>query len=162
MTLIVGAVLLVAAVVVYLVQPMLTGLGASLQREEDEPTEAESRRRVTLLALRDVEYDYATGKLGEEDYQSLRRELAAEALAALEDVEAESSVGLEAVGRLEDEIARLRGGLSGGSTCGVCGSANDSGSRFCGYCGTPLETDGTTRGPDGPGAAGRSPRPEPA
>jgi cytochrome c-type biogenesis protein CcmI len=138
MTFIAGAVLLVAAVMIFLLHPMLTGQRASLRWEEDELTEAEARRRVTLLALRDVEYDYATGKLGEDDYQTLKRELAAEALAALTAAEAESAALGAAAPQLEDEIARLRGGLARGTTCAVCGSGNGPDSRFCGYCGVPL------------------------
>ena len=138
MTFIVGAVLLLAAVLIFLLQPMLTGRRASLRWEEDEPTEAEARRRVTLLALRDVEYDFATGKLGEEDYQALKRELAAEALAALSAADAESASLSESVPQLEAEIARLRGGLTIGTTCVVCGSHNGADSRFCGYCGVAL------------------------
>ena len=152
MIVIAGAVLLVATVMFFLLHPMLTGRRASLQWEEDEPTEAESRRRVTLLALRDVEYDYATGKLGQEDYQALRRELAAEALTALAEAEAESTSLGAAAPHLEDEITRLRSGLSLGSTCSVCGSGNSADSRFCAYCGVPLRD----------GASGRASRPRPA
>jgi len=140
---ILGAVLLVAAVVLYILQPMLSGQRASLHRELDEPTEAESRRRVTLLALRDVEYDYATGKLDEADYGALKRELAAEAITALESAEAEAAAGpAGAPPDVEAEIARLRGGLKAGTTCATCGSANDLGSLFCAYCGSPLSLGG--------------------
>lgn len=139
MSVVVGAVLLVAAVVLFVLQPMLSGRRVSLHRELDEPTEAESRRRVTLLALRDVEYDFATGKLDEADYQSLKRELAAEAIAALERAEAEAAAGpAGAPPQLEDEIARLKKGLRSGTTCSVCGTPNEGGSRFCAYCGTAL------------------------
>jgi cytochrome c-type biogenesis protein CcmI len=139
MSVVIGAVLLVAAVVLYILQPMLSGQRASLHRELDEPTEAESRRRVTLLALRDVEYDYATGKLDEADYKRLKRELAAEALAALDQADAEAAAGPAAAPpELEEEIARVRGGLESGTTCAVCGSGNETGSLFCSYCGSPL------------------------
>jgi cytochrome c-type biogenesis protein CcmI len=141
---VIGAVLLVAAVVLLILQPMLSGQRASLHRELDEPTDAEARRRVTLLALRDVEYDYATGKLNEDDYRSLKRELASEALAALNLADAEAAAGPAAAPpELEDEIARLRGGLRAGTTCSACGSANESGSLFCAYCGAPLTPAGT-------------------
>ena len=93
MSVVVGAALLVVAVILFILQPMLSGRRASLHRETDEPTEAESRRRVTLLALRDVEYDHATGKLDEADYHALRKELAAEALTALERVDSETAAG---------------------------------------------------------------------
>src|SRR5687768_11328461 len=132
MSVVIGAVLLVAAVVLYILQPMLSGQRASLHRELDEPTEAESKRRVALLALRDVEYDYSAGKLTEADYKSLKRELAAEALQALDTLDAEVAAGpAGAAPELEAEIARLRGGLRAGTTCASCGSANDADSLFC-------------------------------
>ena len=148
MSVVVGAVLLIAAVVLFVLQPMLSGQRASLHRELDEPTEAESRRRVTLLALRDVEYDYATGKLDDADYNALKRELAAEALTALERFDAETAAGpAGAPPELEAEIARLRGGLRSGTACGACGTVNDAGSLFCAYCGTPLPLAGTAPRP---------------
>ena len=150
MSVVVGAVLLVVAVVLFILQPMLSGRRASLHREMDEPTEAEARRRVTLLALRDVEYDYATGKLDEVDYDALRKELAAEALTALERVDSETAVGPGgAPPALENEIARLRSGLRSGTTCSGCGSGNDGGSRFCAYCGTPLAASAVDPSPHG-------------
>ena len=143
MEVILGAVLLVAAVVLFILQPMLSGQSASMHRELDEPTEAEARRRVTLLALRDVEYDYATGKLDENDYRTLKRELAAEALTALERFDAETAAGPAAAPpELEAEIERLRRGMESGTTCSTCGSANEAGSRFCAYCGSPLTATG--------------------
>ena len=102
-------------------------------------TEAEARRRVTLLALRDAEYDFATGKLDESDYLALKRQLSAEALQALEEAEkdADPAAAREA---LEAEIAAVRENLRGGEVCPSCSFQNPSGSRFCGACGTALHT----------------------
>ena len=88
MTLYHGVALFTAAVVLFLLQPIVTGVQASLDREDDELTETEARKRVALLALRDVEYDFLSGKLDQEDYRSLKADLTAEALAALEADEA--------------------------------------------------------------------------
>lgn len=139
---ILGAVLLVAAVVLFIIQPVLRGEWASLERDDDEMTEAEARRRVTLLALRDVEYDYHTGKLDDRDYQDLRRELSAEALDALKAARSEAEAGA-AQDDLEAEIAAVRDGLRSGSMCATCGHANPAGSRFCAACGQRLVEDGT-------------------
>ena len=79
-----GGALVAAAVTLFILQPILSGLHASLVRAEDELTDTEARKRVTLLALRDVEYDFLAGKLDEEDYLSLKADFTAEALAALE------------------------------------------------------------------------------
>lgn len=156
-----GAVLVALGVVLFVLQPLVTGRKAPLRREDDEPTEAEARKRVALLALRDVEYDYATGKLDDEDYEDLRGELAAEALQALqaEEDEArepeESDVGGYPAGRsldeLEQEIAAYRTALRKGVFCASCGHLNEGGSRFCAQCGSPLEEDELE--PAGAGAA---------
>jgi len=140
MVLFIGAVLVAAAVVLFIVQPVVRGLQASLEREEDELTETEARKRVALLALRDVEYDFLAGKLDENDYRSLKGELTAEALAALEaDEKARSGVlSATAAAALEDEIAQARTGLRAGVLCSDCGFANEPGSRFCSSCGHAL------------------------
>ena len=137
-----GAALVAAAVVLFILQPVLKGVYASLERSDQEPTETEARKKVALLALRDVEYDFLAGKLDEDDYRSMKSQLTAEALAALEADEAARGAGAAgpaADADLEAEIARVRAGLRSGVVCTDCGFANDKGSRFCSACGHALE-----------------------
>ena len=138
----VGAALVAAAAVLFIIQPLVKGLHASLDRDDDELTETEARKRVALLALRDVEYDYLAGKLDETDYRSLKAELTAEALAALEaDEAARDGRGPDADDPtdLEAEIARARARLSSGTlVCRSCSFGNEEGSRFCSACGSAL------------------------
>ncbi len=138
-----GAVLVTLAIVLFLLQPVTKGLHASLEREEDELTETEARKRVALLALRDVEYDFLSGKLDEQDYRSLKGELTAEALAALEADEEARSPGTGALAELEAEIAAARAEMQGGVPCEVCGFTNAVASRFCSACGSPLPAPAT-------------------
>lgn len=138
MTLYLGVALVTAAVMLFLLQPVVKGLHASLERTDDELTDTEARKRVALLALRDVEYDFLAGKLDQEDYRSLKSELTAEALAALEAAEAEESATVPEGDGLEAEIARLREGFRGGALCPSCSFANPEGSRFCSACGHAL------------------------
>ena len=147
-----GALLLAAGVVFFVLHPLVTGRWAPLERSDQEMSEAEARRRVKLLALRDVEYDFATGKLDDGDYQSLKRELAAEALEALEATEREAEgVGSEA---LEAEIAAVRKGLEAGTLCEACGHVNPGGSRFCSSCGSALASRPVGSGSPGSGGTG--------
>ena len=133
-----GVALVTAAVVLFLLQPVVKGLHASLERADDELTETEARKRVALLALRDVEYDFLSGKLDETDYRSLKSELTAEALAALEADEAARQGAGSSEAELEAEIARIREGLRAGVSCPSCDFSNPVGSRFCSACGRAL------------------------
>lgn len=139
MTLYVGVALVAAAVVLFILQPVVKGIHASLEREDDELTETEARKRVALLALRDVEYDFLSGKLDESDYRSLKAELTAEALAALEaDEEAKREGSATDDEALEAEIARMRVELRSDERCPECSFTNAEGSRFCSACGHAL------------------------
>jgi len=141
---IIGALLIVGITVFMLLQPIIAGRAAPLWSVGEEPSEAQFRKRVSLLQLRDAEYEYAMGKLGEEDYQALRQEISAEALAAIQADEVESRRGSGVFEgptdvELEEEIAAVRSRLSGGFFCSNCGHPNPAGSRFCGDCGTPMQ-----------------------
>lgn len=149
----IAGVLVTLAVVLYVVQPLLTGESARMGRSEDEITEVEARKRTALLALRDAEYDRATGKLDAGDYEKLRAVLSVEALAAL-DAAREAEEGgakgsavreggagageIEELEALEAEIRTYRAALRDGVLCGECGTPNPGGSRFCAGCGRTL------------------------
>ena len=147
-----GVTLFAGAVLFFVLQPLLSGKRAPMGPSDAEMTDAEQKRRVSLLALRDVEYDRVTGKLDDHDYQELKREISAEALAALaaEEAERKDAATFAAAGArgdvidFEAELRRVRLGLRAGTTCRTCGHVNPSGSRFCSSCGTPLAAGAPT------------------
>ena len=148
MMILLGAVLVAAAVVLYVVQPVFSGEKAPLASLDEEFTEAEARRHLSLVALRDVEYDFATGKIDERDYRRLRDELAREALDALHEVrrsreqtESPPTAQDTLADDLEQEIAAYRAALRAGTLCDHCGSANAEVALFCAACGRPLESE---------------------
>ncbi|HSG09543.1 MAG TPA: zinc ribbon domain-containing protein [Longimicrobiales bacterium] len=145
MALALGAGLVALAIVFFIVQPVAKGMHVSLERDEDELTETEARKRVALLALRDVEYDFLAGKLDDKDYRSLKGELTAEALAALEaDEKARAGVSGDADAALEAEIAEIRAGIREARFCSDCGAENEAGSRFCSSCGHAIHAAATS------------------
>lgn len=148
MMILLGAVLVAAAVVLYVVQPVFSGEKASLASLDEEFTEAEARRHLSLVALRDVEYDYATGKVDERDYRRLRDELGREALDALREVrrsrertESPPPAKDAVADDLEQEIAAYRAALRAGTLCDRCGAANVAEALFCAACGSRLESE---------------------
>lgn len=142
----IAAVLLVIVTAVFLLQPILAGKAAPLVSPQAEPTEAQFRKKVALQQLRDVEYEYAMGKLGDADYRSLKSRLSAEALAAIRAEKEEeggihgdaAAVAEASEAELEREIALLRARISGGPFCSDCGRPNPAGARFCAHCGASL------------------------
>jgi len=156
-------IVLATLVVFWVLYPVVAGKEAPMERDDEELTEAQHRKRVALFALRDVEYDYHAGKLDEEDYLKMKREISSEALEALDAEEAEwaeregRKAALAAARELadpdagdvedrdsgvEDEIQALRDSLREGVVCRECGQPSPRGSRFCGECGSALRASG--------------------
>jgi cytochrome c-type biogenesis protein CcmI len=166
MTVLISAGLLAVAVVFFVLHPVLFGEAAPMGRDDEELTDAQHRKKISLLALRDVEYDFHAGKLDEADYRRMKEEIASEALQAIDVEEAEWAaraaskggatasapegtglIGEEAFTRggavpvtdsIEAEIAALRASIREGIVCPHCGHPNARGSRFCGDCGSAL------------------------
>ena len=142
MTALIGGILLAAGVMLYVLEPVFSGRGAPVYDAIDDYDETAARRRVTLTALRDLEYDRATGKLDRKDYALLRAELSHDALRQLEPApdgeRAEALVVDHASQALEDEIAQIRQALREGLQCARCEHLNRTGAHFCGRCGGAL------------------------
>lgn len=114
-----------AAAVSFLIGPLRGG--SSGGAAEEEPETASRRERVSLYAaLRDLEQDFETGKVSEEDYRSLRDDLRSRAALLLQE-EREAQV---------PSAASLR--LLESPRCPACGATPRSGDRFCAACGAPL------------------------
>lgn len=157
MTVMVGGILLATGVMLFVLEPVFSGRGAPLYDGEDDFDEATARRRVALTALRDLEYDRATGKLDSRDYELLRTELSREALQHMEPSAPGSGdpAARRASLELEEEIEQIRMALREGLQCAGCGHLNAFGAKYCGLCGEALET-----GEGGRGDGGTAPRVE--
>jgi hypothetical protein len=71
-------------VVVWLVSgPLRRGAAAAEEAEVSERDDLEAAKEAKYREIRDAELDYRTGKLSEEDWRSLDRELRAEAMELL-------------------------------------------------------------------------------
>ena len=99
-----------------------------------EPLDPEETRRGTaLIALKEIDFDRATGKLSDTDYETLKSRYTQEALDAMREDDASSPDAVEAL------IAeRVRGLAAGTRYCTSCGKATDGEVRFCTECGEPV------------------------
>ena len=94
---IVGFTLVTGTAVLFVMLPVLRGDWATMGRSDDEVTEVDARKQAALRGLRDVEYDYHSGKIDQADYQLLKSDLARQALSAMEE---QSTAGHAAVPHL--------------------------------------------------------------
>jgi hypothetical protein len=105
-------------------------------------------KEAALIAVRDLDFDFQTGKVTEADYQPLRQQLLlAAAQAASAEAARRPATRTSRHARLDDDIEsavrKLRlGGQAARQpapqTCAACGTAAAGTDRFCGHCGEAL------------------------
>lgn len=129
------------------------------QPERGDPAAGLLAERERLLAaLRDLELDHATGKVGDEDYAHQRPLLVAQGAAVLRQLDelapkptarrnAKPDAALD--DEIEAAVRQLRQGrhtapaprrpvAAAACECPTCGRAASAHDRFCAGCGTPL------------------------
>jgi hypothetical protein len=144
----IAGILLAAGAVFFVLQPILrpemTGnenREAGNVDEGDDPDDDLSPRAVALRALKEIEFDRATGKLSDADYETLRSRYTSEALAALrtEEPAAPSSP----VSRVPSPACPSHGPRpeTDAQFCSDCGRRLATAPGYCARCGTALEHD---------------------
>jgi hypothetical protein len=119
--------LLVGLVGAMILSPLVKRSGIAL------PAGAGAAGPHTEEALADLEFDHATGKLADEDYETLRSRIRAAEAAPVPPVRTVTDTVLES---LEAEIRAARGHRR---FCTGCGAVLPNAARFCPACGTPVD-----------------------
>lgn len=158
----VAAALVMLAVLALILGPLMGQHTPSAPTVDEAEDVEDTPKGVALSALREIEFDKATGKLSDEDYQSLKSKYTAEALAVLRnekanDAEEEEEVAREPAGAdlqsppatnagddpVEALVAeRVRQMQSGTARCPVCGPRPEGDALFCSTCGRSLSVSG--------------------
>ncbi|HLO14539.1 MAG TPA: zinc ribbon domain-containing protein [Anaerolineales bacterium] len=94
----------------------------------------EGQREVVLAALRDLDFDFKTGKVSEEDYKPLRAQLMAEAAQYIEAEKKEDE-------QLEAAIQTRRKTHKENARCEQCGASMEPGQRFCPKCSSAVNQE---------------------
>jgi len=160
-------ILLAAGAVYFVLQPILrpvpSGGGmrdAGSVDEGDDPDDDFSPRAVALRALKEIEFDRATGKLSDVDYEVLKARYTTEALAALR-ADATGGGMRDAGGVVSDAASHPASRIShpapriphpvcsnhgtrpesDAQFCSECGRRLANAPGYCARCGTALESD---------------------
>ena len=127
--LIVGTVLSLV-VLGYVLAPVVIGV----KRPAALPPVARRERGedLSIAALREIEFDRATGKLSDADYASLREQYGAQALTAMRAAGTTAPV-------VEDAAeAAIRAYRSAHASCAKCGIRPETDAVYCSNCGSYL------------------------
>jgi hypothetical protein len=125
MTALVVGTMLALTVLAFVMAPVVMGVR---RRPTRHYAPALSHSDLSLAALREIEFDRATGKLSDDDYAVLRERYANEALAAM-----------RAAPAVDDPIeAAVRAYRAEHPTCRTCGIRPEPDAIYCSNCGSFL------------------------
>jgi len=122
-------ILIVAAVLVYIGWPLYRPESAVVTavEEGDDYHKLLYKKDASLMAIKDLEFDYKTGKIDEEDYSELKRSFETNAVEVLKAIDqAEKGVKTSQPAESVSKPA---------SFCAGCGNSLGSGDAFCPQCG---------------------------
>jgi hypothetical protein len=137
------SVLIAVGMAVYIVFPLLSveTAGGSLPTDVTVLGDLKRRRLVVYDNLQDLEFEFQSGKIAREDYESLRTNYLGEA-AGLMAASQEAELLKQDDAVVEREIAARRVQRSKlpkvEYTCSACGFENPLPVKFCGECGARI------------------------
>lgn len=139
---IIAGLVLAAAAVLLVLDPLIRPQTAPPEDFEPERDPVLDRRDLALAALKEIEFDRATGKLSDDDFDRLRRRYAGDAVTALREADEALQPGTseDAVERL---IAETRVKVRGKKFCSQCGGLLEGSGKFCVECGAATNGGGT-------------------
>jgi hypothetical protein len=152
--LLVGAAI-AAVALVFVLLPLLSGEGVGQpRRRAAAPEPVDLRHEGAIQALREIEFDRATGKLSDADYAELKADYTAQAVAVLQaaDAAAERGAAAPAGGDAAEALVRaLRARVQDCGACGLvptepdalyCSGCGHYLKGGCGQCGAPIVGEG--------------------
>jgi hypothetical protein len=138
----IGLAIVVAAVAIYYVAWPLLQEQRSLQSTDDDALgELIARKDTVLLNIKEVEFDYRTGKLNEEDYQRYNVRLRQQAVSLIKQIEKLAPDIGDLDSELEAEIAAERQVKSRPAAAPVAQPVTAGPARFCHHCGVTISED---------------------
>ncbi|MBI5179083.1 MAG: zinc ribbon domain-containing protein [Nitrospinae bacterium] len=86
-----------------------------------------AQKESAFVALKDLDFDFRTGKIDEEDYARLKAQYEAEAVTVMKKLD-----GNTAEPQAKPAKQKVR-------YCATCGAQTEADDRFCSACGKPLK-----------------------
>lgn len=130
-----GAIFVGLTLLVLVIPFVIWPFRGNLHRKLSPPILADAlpgnQRQQVLLTLRDLDFDYQTEKINEEDYTRVRTQLMFEAAVAIQSEQQEEA-------RFEEKVRAHREAASPTQKCPQCSRPLRAGDEFCPDCGSYL------------------------
>ncbi|MEE8353645.1 MAG: zinc-ribbon domain-containing protein [Dehalococcoidales bacterium] len=135
------AILLTVAAFAFLAYPLLRGprRAATADAGDEHVDGLLTRRDTTYSMLKELEFDYHSGLLTEEDYRDLEGRYRGKAISILKSLDQAEPAGDDAGEEIERQVAELRREKQ--RFCSQCGVAVRPADRFCANCGASLQRE---------------------
>ena len=125
----------------FIVYPLFKQGSRSVDLVKDEKLqELHSKRDTTYSMLKELEFDFQSGILTEEDYRNLEARYKKKAVSTLRGID-DLAKGTNVEEEIERQVQELR--QSQGRFCPQCGARHEEGDRFCSRCGVNLTQEET-------------------
>ena len=129
--LVAGTVLAVGALA-FVLYPVFFSSPQSVRQMVLAPRQTD--REAAVSALREIEFDKATGKLSDVDYAELKARYTEQAIVAMRGETLASDASMPTDDEIEAEVRAFRAG----SSCPTCGPRPEPDAVFCSNCGRYL------------------------
>lgn len=133
--------LLALGAMAFVLAPLFRGDQPAIRERSPSATRAQDdseRRERAVDALREIEFDRATGKLSDADYSALKVRYTEQALAAMRSSPASTATPVLTDADLEALIRRQRDSQPGSASCPVHGPRPEPDAVYCSDCGRYL------------------------
>jgi hypothetical protein len=115
-------------------------------------TAMEREKTLVLRSIKELEFDYAMGKVAKADFDEMHARLRARAVGLMKQLDAGGGYKEQIVREIEQRLARDQSaqgaqgahgaqsadGAQGATGCSECGTENDEDAKFCKNCGAKL------------------------
>ncbi len=130
------AILLAVLTFGFIIYPLIRQGARSVDSAGDEKLwELHSKRDTTYSMLKELEFDFQSGILNEEDYRELEARYKKKAISTLRGID-DLGRGDQVEEEIEKQVLELRQGK--GQFCPQCGAKRQEDDRFCSRCGVSL------------------------
>ena len=134
------ALVLTALTFAFIVYPFLKQRLSSVEPlEDDKIQELRSERDTTYSMLKELEFDFQSGVLTEEDYRDLEARYKGKAISILKGLDG-LETGTDVEAEIERQVLSLR--QTRDRFCSQCGTKTQDDDRFCSHCGASLSRGG--------------------